>query len=395
MFQSKLEEQQLCEADLVATRNMAETDHLQQSHPNPSCEYCGKKCDSMNNLNFHKLKECGKISISCALKDHGCSTSVIRAEMLEHYKSEQHQNAIITFICRVLSESTNDQPERGSGMDVDTLPQTTILSSDNVNIQLQKVCQTIDILADGVSTLKGDTQRLSHELLDIRNAIDTWNRDFSALKITIQKERVYLDGLKTNQDVLNQDVASLKQKVDAMQFVSYDGTLLWKITNFSSKMADAQSERQTSIYSPPFFSSPTGYKMRARLYLNGDGNARRTHMSLFFVLMRSKYDAILKFPFNYKIAFCLCDQTPQQKHIIDSFRPDTKSNSFQRPRSEMNIASGIPKFCPLSIIQQVENPYVRDDTMFIKIMVDFRNLHKTLLPFAMSLNWGLPTHARQ
>ncbi|CAF1446164.1 unnamed protein product, partial [Rotaria sp. Silwood1] len=26
--------------------------------------------------------------------------------------------------------------------------------------------------------------------------------------------------------------------------------------------------------------------MRARLYMNGDGNARRTHMSLFFVLMR-------------------------------------------------------------------------------------------------------------
>ncbi|CAF1158685.1 unnamed protein product [Rotaria sordida] len=117
------------------------------------------------------------------------------------------------------------------------------------------------------------------------------------------------------------------------------------------RQSDAQSERQTSIYSPPFHSSQSGYKMRARLYLNGDGNARRTHISLFFILMRSEYDAILRFPFNYKVTFCLYDQTPTEQHIIDSFQPDIKSNSFQHPRSEMNIASGIPKLCPLSTIQ--------------------------------------------
>ncbi|CAF3419908.1 unnamed protein product [Rotaria sp. Silwood1] len=135
--------------------------------------------------------------------------------------------------------------------------------------------------------------------------------------------------------------------------------------------------------------------MRARLYLNGDGNARRTHMSLFFVLMRGPNDAILKFPFNYKVTFCLYDQTPQQRHIIDSFRPDIKSNSFQRPRSEMNIASGIPKFFPLTMIQQEGNPYVREDTMFIKVMVDFGDMPKTLLPYALSLNPGLPMHIQQ
>ena len=135
--------------------------------------------------------------------------------------------------------------------------------------------------------------------------------------------------------------------------------------------------------------------MRARLYLHGDGNARRTHMSLFFVLMRGPNDAVLKFPFNYKVTFCLYDQTPQQRHIIDSFRPDIKSNSFQRPRSEMNIASGIPKFFPLKIIQQDGNPYVRDDTMFIKVMVDFDDIPATLLPYALSLNPGLPNHEKQ
>ena len=135
--------------------------------------------------------------------------------------------------------------------------------------------------------------------------------------------------------------------------------------------------------------------MRVRLYLHGDGNARRTHMSLFFVLMRGPNDAILKFPFNYTVTFCLYDQTPQQRHIIDSFRPDLNSSSFQRPRSEMNVASGISKFCSLAMIQQEENPYVRDGTMLIRTMIDFNNLSPRLLRYASCLNLGLPADIQQ
>jgi hypothetical protein len=131
--------------------------------------------------------------------------------------------------------------------------------------------------------------------------------------------------------------------------------------------------------------------MRARLYLHGNGNARRTHVSLFFVLMRGEYDAILKFPFNYKVTFCLFDQSGALNHIIDSFRPDTKSDSFQRPRSEMNIASGIPKFCPLSIIHHGNNSYVKDDVMFLKVIADFDNTPHPVWWDALKLNQGLPS----
>jgi hypothetical protein len=157
----------------------------------------------------------------------------------------------------------------------------------------------------------------------------------------------------------------------------------------------AQSDKQTSIYSPPFYTSPTGYKMCVRLYLDGDSNARRTHMSLFFVLMRGEYDAILKFPFAFKVIFCLYDQTNRKNHIIDAFRPDIKSNSFQRPRSDMNIASGITKFAPVKIFQQENSPYIRDDAMFIKVIIDFNDMPKAVSTFAVSLNPGLTTSIQQ
>ena len=118
-------------------------------------------------------------------------------------------------------------------------------------------------------------------------------------------------------------------------------------------------------------------------------------MSLFLVLMRGEYDAILKFPFDFKVIFCLFDQVKQQNHIIDGFRPDIRSNSFDRPRSEMNIGSGIPKFASVKIFQQDPNPYIRDDTMFIKVMIDFDNLPANMLSYAFSLNPGLTRSIQQ
>jgi hypothetical protein len=61
----------------------------------------------------------------------------------------------------------------------------------------------------------------------------------------------------------------------------------------------------------------------------------------------------------------------------------------------MNIASGIPKFFPLEMIQQEGNPYVRDDKIYIKIMVDFIGIPNSLIPYALSLNPGLPTQRQQ
>ena len=48
-----------------------------------------------------------------------------------------------------------------------------------------------------------------------------------------------------------------------------------------------------------------GYKMCIRVYLNGDGMGYKTHLSLFFVLMKGEFDALLKWPFEHKISMIL------------------------------------------------------------------------------------------
>ena len=51
--------------------------------------------------------------------------------------------------------------------------------------------------------------------------------------------------------------------------------------------------------------SRNGYKMCIRAYLNGDGSGYNTHLSVFFVLMKGEYDALLRWPFDYKVSMIL------------------------------------------------------------------------------------------
>src|SRR5690349_13804540 len=86
--------------------------HLIKAHPSPTCEYCGRKFDSTNSLDQHKVNECDKCTVSCALKDFGCSKPVVRVQMSTHYMTEQHQNAIITLVRHFIVKLKDDRQEQ-------------------------------------------------------------------------------------------------------------------------------------------------------------------------------------------------------------------------------------------------------------------------------------------
>jgi len=115
--------------------------------------------------------------------------------------------------------------------------------------------------------------------------------------------------------------------------------------------------------------------MCARLYLNGDGMGKGTHVSLFFVIMRGQYDALLKWPFRQKVTLMFLDQSGKDQHVMDAFRPDPTSSSFKRPTTEMNIASGCPLFMSLTQLDNPMHAFVKDNNAFLKIIVNCEDLN--------------------
>ncbi|NWH58739.1 TRAF2 factor, partial [Geococcyx californianus] len=164
-------------------------------------------------------------------------------------------------------------------------------------------------------------------------------------------------------------LSSLHKSLLFSEQASYDGVFLWKITDVGRKLQDSVTGRTVSLCSPAFYTAKYGYKVCLRVYLNGDGTGKGTHMSLFFVIMKGDYDALLPWPFRHKVTFMLLDQN-NREHIIDAFRPDLTSASFQRPVNDMNVASGCPMFLPLSKLQSPKFAYVKEDTLFLKCIIE-------------------------
>ena len=153
---------------------------------------------------------------------------------------------------------------------------------------------------------------------------------------------------------------------------NHDGSMIWKIPQFSQRKADAENGKYTSIFSLPFYSGRYGYKMCLRLYIMGDGIGKGTHLSLFFVVMRGEFDNILQWPFTHKVTFKLINQAGG-RDIVDTFQPDPMSSSFRKPKSDMNIASGCPRF--VSHMELERGGFVMDDTIFIKCVIDVSTVH--------------------
>ena len=245
--------------------------------------------------------------------------------------------------------------------------------------QCQRFTTVCADLKRGLGNLKANIA--NHDLLfveanrtmeDQNNEIVWLKRQVDNHKEALRKLQAKVESLEQGSRTRNHPTAGqLQNSVGGHEANSFDGILVWRIANVSQKMYEAMNTTETSFYSPPFYTSSHGYKMCARIYLNGDGMGKGTHISLFFVIMRGQYDALLRWPFRQKVTMMLLDQD-NVEHVIDVFRPDPNSSSFQRPRRELNIASGCPLFFPLADISK--HAYIKDDVMFIKIFVDCADL---------------------
>ena len=221
-----------------------------------------------------------------------------------------------------------------------------------------------------------ENKTADHEVLLVKNnrtmvetsrELENVKRQVETSQETARRTERRMESIEHTLALRNVTLADLEEYVRQQEFSTYDGQLIWKITEYARRRNEAVSGQQESFYSPCFFTSRYGYKMCARIYLNGDGMGRGTHMSLFFVVMRGQYDALLRWPFRQNVTIAMLDQD-NVAHVTYTLRPDPDMPAFQRPRGTANIRSGFPLFCSLTELNN--HAYVRDDTMFLTITVD-------------------------
>ena len=163
----------------------------------------------------------------------------------------------------------------------------------------------------------------------------------------------------------------LEDKVSVLEnrLTRFPEEYTWKISRFSKMQSQAKSGEKTEIHSSPFHYY--GYKFRLWLHPNGRGDAKDTHLSIYFILMKGEYDAKLSWPFQGILTLTLIDQQEHAKdreNIVISFTaiPSNKE-VYGRPLTAENTGWGFAKFVPLSKL--TERRYIVDDTIFIQVQV--------------------------
>uniref|UniRef100_A0A8C6QPF2 TNF receptor-associated factor n=1 Tax=Nannospalax galili TaxID=1026970 RepID=A0A8C6QPF2_NANGA len=361
----------------------------------PICPKC--KRDNLQPVNPGSLLTLEKVhpevteaGVACLFASVGCSFKGNPQSMKEHEATSQtsHLHLLLGFLKQWKSSPGSNLGFTSKGLEQnlsDLQLQAAVEVAGDLEVDCYRApcCESQEEQALQQLLKEKLLAQLEEKLQVFENIVAVLNKEVEASHLALaasihqsQLDREHILSLEQRVVELQQTLAQkdqalgkLEQSLRLMEEASFDGTFLWKITNVTRRCHESVCGRTVSLFSPAFYTSKYGYKLCLRLYLNGDGSGKKTHLSLFIVIMRGEYDALLPWPFRNKVTFMLLDQN-NREHAIDAFRPDLNSASFQRPQSETNVASGCPLFFPLSRLQSPKHAYVKDDTMFLKCIVD-------------------------
>ncbi|XP_019614397.1 PREDICTED: TNF receptor-associated factor 2-like [Branchiostoma belcheri] len=284
---------------------------------------------------------CPQSVLPCPFKPAGCTFQAKRPEMNKHLK------VLPQYHLGLLCQKIND------------IHQTLAKHEGQMRAQAAKVAEQNERIQNQNALLTSQHQRVKSQ-----------NGKLESLTVKVCNQSEKIELLQT--ELLRKEaiIAEQMKKIKELEVTSYDGTLLWRINNFSQRHQEAANKQVPSIYSPPFYTSRFGYKMCIQIFANGGGETRGTHMSIYFHILKHRYDSVLQWPFPHNITFTLLDQSDDSnkaEHISHTLVPDATAPNYQRPTSSMSEGRGFHKF--VSLEKLWSRSYTKDDNLFIKVKV--------------------------
>ena len=184
---------------------------------------------------------------------------------------------------------------------------------------------------------------------------------------------VKLSAVSDTQKKFEETTKKLEKKVNALEkHIHYSEenceSFTWRIDGFSEVLRKAKSREETTKDSSPFYRC--GYKVKLSITPDGEGSGKNTHLSVYLIIMKGEFDAMLTWPFHKKVTFTLIDQQENandRENIVKFFTSDPKHRNFEMPVKEENIARGHVKFVSHEKLQ--ERRYIVDDAIFIQFHI--------------------------
>ena len=258
------------------------------------CEWIGE----LGELWDH-VKE-GKCGISCP---KGCSKFIRRSEMKEHVKYHCHKRPATCEFCGYHN------------------------TYDVVTEQHYPLCLRFPIHCPHKCTEnKFQRCQLQQHLSECPSQLVECPSSNTGCSVKLPHKDMAVHMLQQHNQVLNQAVAITPPPPTASP------QYLYNLPPVIFTMIDFLKKKQANEVwtSPPYYSHKRGYKLCLKVYANGCGSGKDTHVSVFVCLMEGEYDTMLEWPFEGIVSIELCNWRENKNNILETFY-------FDRLRDEEGI----------------------------------------------------------
>ena len=287
----------------------------------------------------HLVATVKSVTQQCCFSCVDCQFVGDKIELDTHMKKDILSHSI--YICNYLSthkkmngfNNTHDHDHQ------------TLQSLENSKVILEQLSNKTDKTKLQISELHSQQEDTASRLNGMENLLST---------------------LQASITEINRSYEEASLTLQTLQATSYDGKYIWKIPDITRRRRDALMGKTVSLYSAPFYTDRFGYRMCLRVYLDGDGSGKGHCISYFLTIMK-EYDALLEWPFQLTVTLTMINQKGNN-NIVQSFKPNPNSASFHQPKSDMNVASGCPKFAALSVLDNPE--FIVGDVAFFQCVIN-------------------------
>ena len=140
------------------------------------------------------------------------------------------------------------------------------------------------------------------------------------------------------------------------------------IQHFSQHKANDKT-----LFTDPFYTSETGYKVTLRVYPNGNGSSKGTHVSVFMCLMKGANDNNLQFPMTGIFTVQVMNWKGDIQHFERSIQFDDYISVERRERVETGEirADGLgAHLMSHNELTSSNKQYLHEDKMCFKILYE-------------------------
>lgn len=354
--------------------------HLEDQCPKGlvKCDACSAPTMAREQLEEHYKNACPVPKIPCP---YGCVFVFIEPSKLEAHETEcvfrhvQQENKKVMEQERI--RGMDDSRAEGGGTApihlLELTSKTGELEQKVEEISKRRSTKPTDI---GGRVKQLDEQSikayeqlglLSYKLEQVHDGTD----ELQLAIMKMQKGNKKVQNVESHNLGLDQTIEMLKARLQILEETSYNGTFLWKITNFSTHLSRAREHAQRVMHSPTFYTSKYGYGLQICLYLNGERIAEGRSVSVYVKCVAGEYDALLRWPLMQTVTFTL-KNLKGNRDIVGVFQPD-KATALRKPSRMSESTGGCTNFADVNIFG-AGSDFIEDNTIYLQCSVDLTDI---------------------